>query len=98
MPECPYCGKWFKTKRGLEQHITKVHKVDTPFGKALNPGSFDFTGKLKREEERAKRRQQRKGSSGGFGLGVGDLFGSSKKKSSSKKKKSSKKSASKKRR
>ena len=47
MPECPYCGKWFKTKKGLEQHITKVHKVDTPFGKALNPASFDFMGKLR---------------------------------------------------
>jgi uncharacterized C2H2 Zn-finger protein len=89
VPECPYCGKWFKTKRGLEQHITKVHKIDTPFGKALNPASFDFMGKLKREEERAKRRQQRKKSSGGFGLGFGDLFGSSsgsKKKSKKKKK------------
>jgi uncharacterized C2H2 Zn-finger protein len=26
MPECPYCGRWFKTKRGLETHIAKVHK------------------------------------------------------------------------
>ncbi len=60
MPECPYCGKWFKTKRGLEQHITKVHKVDTPFGKALDPSTFDFMGKLKREEERAKKRRKKK--------------------------------------
>ncbi|GAB6134536.1 C2H2-type zinc finger protein [Thermococcus prieurii] len=60
MPECPYCGKWFKTKKGLQQHITKVHKVDTPFGKVLDPSTFDFMGKMKREEERAKRRRKKK--------------------------------------
>ncbi|AEY69075.1 zinc-finger domain protein [Thermococcus prieurii virus 1] len=61
MPECPYCGKWFKTKKGLQQHITKVHKVDTPFGKVLDPSTFDFMGKrrgkgreLEKEDEKER--------------------------------------------
>ncbi|WP_099209186.1 hypothetical protein [Thermococcus henrietii] len=96
MPECPYCGKWFKTKKGLQQHITKVHKVDTPFGKALDYSTFDFMGKLKREEERAKRRQKKSGS--GFGLDLSGLFGQSGSKKSSSRKKSGKKSSGSKRR
>ena len=95
MPECPYCGKWFKTKRGLEQHITKVHKVNTPFGKALDYSSFDFVGKMRREQERAERRAKRKKDP--LALGFGSLFGgpsgTSKKKKSTKKKSSSSKTS-----
>ncbi len=25
VPTCPYCGKYFKTKRGLKQHIYRSH-------------------------------------------------------------------------
>ena len=88
MPECPYCGKWFKTKRGLEQHITKVHKVNTPFGKTLDYSSFDFVGKMKREQERAEKRAKRKKDP----FGLDSLFGGSS--STSKKKKSTKKKSS----
>jgi len=25
MPTCPYCGRYFRTKRGLKQHIYRSH-------------------------------------------------------------------------
>ncbi|NJE79577.1 C2H2-type zinc finger protein [Thermococcus sp. GR4] len=101
MPECPYCGKWFRTKKGLQQHITKTHYVKLPGGgKMIDPTTIDILGKMEREAERAKRRQQRKKSSGGFDIDIGlpDILGgsSTKKKSRSKKRSSSKKSSSKK--
>jgi len=60
MPECPYCGKWFKTKRGLQQHIAKVHKEKTPFGDILDPTTFDPIEKMEREAKRASRRKKKK--------------------------------------
>jgi hypothetical protein len=59
MPECQYCGKWFRTKRGLKQHITKAHTTEIPFsGRVLDPTTFDFLGAMERREERRKRRKK----------------------------------------
>lgn len=60
MPECPYCGRWFKTKRGLQQHIAKSHSVKTPFGgRMIDPSTIDIWGKMEREAERARRRKKK---------------------------------------
>lgn len=55
MPECPYCGKVFKTEKGLRQHITKVHKEKTEFGQVLDPSTIDIEGKLERRAKRKKK-------------------------------------------
>ncbi|AAB90067.1 MULTISPECIES: C2H2-type zinc finger protein [Archaeoglobus] len=62
MPECPYCGRWFKTKRGLNQHIAKSH--ETKFGgvRVLDPTTIDPLGAAERRAERKKKRKK------GFGL------------------------------
>jgi len=55
MPECPYCGRWFRTKRGLNQHITKVHKDE--FG-GINPLTVDPIGVIERRNKRRARRKK----------------------------------------
>ena len=57
MPECPYCGKWFRSNKGLKQHIAKSHTSHGPLGRVLNPMTFDFLGAV---ERRIKRKQRRK--------------------------------------
>jgi hypothetical protein len=57
MPECPYCGRWFRSKKGLSQHIGKIHKDS--FGN-INPLTFDPIGSIKRREERSRKRRKRK--------------------------------------
>ena len=60
MPECPYCGRWFKTKRGLQQHIAKSHSVKMPFGgRMIDPSTIDIFGKMERESKRASRRKKK---------------------------------------
>jgi len=60
MPECPYCGRWFKTKRGLQQHIAKSHSMKMPFGgRMIDPSTIDPIGKMERRAERAKRRKKK---------------------------------------
>ena len=61
MPECPYCGKWFKTKRGLKQHITKAHTFEFAGERVLDPMTFDPIGAAERRAERAKKRKKKKG-------------------------------------
>ena len=67
MPECPYCGRWFKTKRGLKQHISKSHMMDMGFTKVLDLGSIDPLGAAERRAERQRKRKKKKG-------GLFDLF------------------------
>ncbi len=58
MPECPYCGKWYKTKAGLKQHITKSHTSKLPFGdRIIDPMTFDPLGRIERKAKRTKRRK-----------------------------------------
>ena len=54
MPNCPYCGRWFKTKRGLKQHITKVHtdSFGTIDPMTINP--FNTTKNKRRKRSRRK--------------------------------------------
>ncbi len=62
MPECPYCGKWFRSKKGLQQHITKTHKTTNMFGeKVIDPCSVDPIGKIERRAERAQKKKKKKG-------------------------------------
>lgn len=55
MPECPYCGRWFKTKAGLKQHIAKSHEIHIRF---LDPTTVDPLGAVKRRAKRKKRRKK----------------------------------------
>ena len=59
MPECPYCGRWFRTKKGLNQHISRAHTTDIGGEKMLNPLTFDIFGAMERRKERRKRRARR---------------------------------------
>ena len=61
MPECPYCGKWFKTKRGLKQHIAKVHTTKVGEVRVVNPLTVDPLGAIERKMERARKRKKKKG-------------------------------------
>ncbi|RLI84806.1 MAG: hypothetical protein DRO98_08185 [Archaeoglobales archaeon] len=58
MPECPHCGKWFRSNKGLKQHITKVHTVDTPLGRVFDPSTIDPIEAMERRAKRAKRRNR----------------------------------------
>lgn len=59
LPECPYCGRWFRTKRGLKTHIAKVHMVDDGFGgRVLNPFSIDLLGAAERRMKRKRKRRK----------------------------------------
>lgn len=58
MPECPHCRKWFRTKKGLKQHITKAHTTEVFGERILDPTTFDPLGAI---ERRAKRKRKRKG-------------------------------------
>ena len=58
IPECPYCGKWYRSNKSLKQHITKTHTMDTPMGRVVNPVTFDFVGGFIRKVERRKRRKR----------------------------------------
>lgn len=60
MPECPYCGRWFKTKRGLKQHIAKSHEVDFGGVRVLDPMTIDPFGAAERRAERARKRRKKK--------------------------------------
>lgn len=58
MPECKYCGKWFKSNKGLKLHITKMHTSKSIFGgRSIDPLTIDPIGAM---EERERRRQKRK--------------------------------------
>jgi len=41
MPECPYCGRWFKTERGLNQHIAKSHESRIGDIRFIDPTTID---------------------------------------------------------
>ena len=56
MPECPYCGRWFRSKKGLKVHITKAHTSIILGERILDPTKFDILGAL---ERRAKRRYKK---------------------------------------
>ena len=59
MPECPYCGKWFRSKKGLRTHITKSHTMELPTGaRVLDPTTLDPLGAMERRAERARRRRK----------------------------------------
>jgi len=61
MPKCPYCGRWFRTKRGLKIHIGKVHMTRGVFGERVpDILSIDPLGILDREMKRMRRRARRK--------------------------------------
>ena len=65
MPECIYCGRKFRTRRGLQQHIRRAHGINDPFerfGKSL----ARETGRLLSGGGRRKRRKRR----GLFDLGL----------------------------
>ena len=59
MPECPYCGKWFRTKRGLKQHITKSHTFEFAGGRVFDVTTVDIFGAMERREERKRGRKKR---------------------------------------
>ncbi len=62
MPECPYCGRWFRSKKGLRIHIARKHTYKLPTGeRVLDPFSFDILGAIERREERRRRRLKRRG-------------------------------------
>ena len=65
MPKCPYCGRWFKTKRGLKQHITKSH-TDC-FG-VIDPGTIDPFGTARKRKKSRKKKGKSGGVLGLFGL------------------------------
>ncbi len=55
MPECQYCGKWFRSKKGLNSHITKAHTTKNVFGgRSVDITSFDPLGKMERRQKRRK--------------------------------------------
>ncbi len=57
MPECPYCGKWFRSNKALKQHITKAHTVKTGMGtRMLAIGTVEPFGAMERRAKRRKRR------------------------------------------
>jgi len=59
MPECPYCGRWFRSKKGLKIHITKAHTYESVGGiRMLDVSSFDFLGAMERRRKRAMRRRK----------------------------------------
>jgi len=52
MPECPYCGKWFRGNTHLKQHIIKVHTTKGVLGeRTLNPFSIDVLAQLREDEK-----------------------------------------------
>ena len=58
MPDCKYCGKWFRSNKGLNQHITKMHTSESIFGgRSIDIMKIDPIGAM---EERERRRQKRK--------------------------------------
>lgn len=67
MPECPYCGKWYRSNKALKQHITKAHTSrDFLGGRFLDPFKTDSLGAVQRRMERAARRMKRKKKSSPF--------------------------------
>ena len=44
MPECPYFGEWFRSNKGLKQHIAKTHEVKFLGGKILDFSTVDQLG------------------------------------------------------
>ncbi len=57
MPECQYCGRWFKSKKALRLHIIKTHTTIGLLGeKTFNPFSIDILGIARRREERVRRK------------------------------------------
>ena len=60
MPRCPYCNRWFRTKRGLKQHITKSHTSDVMGIRILDPFTFDFPEPDFLEPRKKKRTRRRK--------------------------------------
>lgn len=64
MPECRYCGKWYKSNKGLNLHITKMHTSEGPFGnRIVDIGTIDPIGAM---EERGRRFNNRRNKSGMF--------------------------------
>ena len=62
MPECPHCGKWYRSNKGLKTHITKSHTSRGPLGgRMINPMSIDPYGKMQRRADRNRRKKK-----GGF--------------------------------
>jgi uncharacterized C2H2 Zn-finger protein len=56
MPECRYCGKWFRSNKGLKTHITKSHTSRTGIGgRMINPMTIDPLGKMERRQKRRRR-------------------------------------------
>lgn len=59
MPECPHCGKWYRSNKGLKTHITKSHTyIGSLGGKMFNPLSIDMIGKIQRRTDRNKRKKK----------------------------------------
>ncbi|RLG83113.1 MAG: hypothetical protein DRO40_05770 [Thermoprotei archaeon] len=60
MPTCPYCGKFFRTKRGLKQHIYRSHpfaietmeKDARKFWSSVDKATRDLFGSRKRRKKR----------------------------------------------
>ena len=56
MPECKYCGKWYRSNKSLKIHITKTHTSKTGIGgRIVNPMSIDPLGKMQRRQRRRSR-------------------------------------------
>jgi len=60
MPDCKYCGKWFRSNKGLNLHITKMHTSESIFGnKIIDPFKVDPIGAMEEREKRRKKRMKK---------------------------------------
>lgn len=58
MPECPYFGEWFRSNKGLKQHVAKIHEISFAGEKMLNPLTLDPLGAMEKRAERRRRRKK----------------------------------------
>jgi len=59
MPECPYSGKWFRSKKGLKVHISWAHTTTIADRRILDPSTIDPLGTIRRREKRRARRRKK---------------------------------------
>jgi len=65
VPRCPYCGRWFRTRRGLNVHISKSHSLAKAIDEAIE-GMLSIPGTKSRPKKRKRSRRRKRKSEGFF--------------------------------